>query len=1200
MSVTYLEKPEILSRIPLDTHAVIEASAGTGKTFTLEHLIVELVLSGVRIESILVVTFTEKATAELRARVRAKLAEMIERAGGELPEGADPARYWRLDEGARKKLKDALQRFDAATVSTIHAFCQKVLTEHAFLNQRLFGEQQVDQRRAFTMTFKDVLRRDLARAEPLASYLRAWLFDGGTLPDLEELLFECHDSGAQRLRPDYDHDALSAAVLGFERPKIEPILAELKAAGARSVTIDAVKDRLLLVLPIIEAARESGDIGKFALLADRLEAKKPSFSFLVEKLASLPEGSLARSVLAKLEPICASLVPFEAAIVALFLPLVRRVLEEDKRRRGVFDFDDMLSLLDRALGSVHGELLLAAMRERYRVALIDEFQDTDPVQWNIFRRVFFEGPKQRLYVIGDPKQAIYGFRGADVHTYLRAKDELATRGKIVSLTENHRSTEPLIEAYNTILDQGSEPAFFTGRIRYDAPVTCGRRSLSLREADGSARPPIRLWHVAPAQGQKLYAPEIHRTLLGRLVEEIQALISESSAPLFGDERAEKAEDRPRRIGPGDIHILTRSGKDGIRVGDALRQAGVPHAFFKQDGLYQTHEARAIRDLLLGVEDPSNRSRRLRAWLTPFFELRLEELATLDDVPAAHPLMRRLYEWKALADGKDYARLFTRILEESGIARRELFVGESERALTNYLHLFELLLESAGRKPPTLGELVAHLDALIEARELPVGENGNVQRLESERDAVQIMTIHKSKGLEAPIVFLYGGFHRFSNDDLPLVHHDDGALVGELTVKKRLPSQVQKAIDEEALEEDQRLYYVALTRAKARLYLPYFAGGGGISGAYRLLDKRLHKVAQAIDPRLFEVEPVRYKRIELVRETDEASELRAIEGWSPPEVLLKDAADEERLRELKKQNAGFTITSYSRMKAQAADADDVVAEADPDLQLEIGPDDLPVGTATGVFIHEMLERVSIASFVGAPELDSWRATKEIVELIGSGLLQHNLDPRHQKHAARLVFSAYMTPIDLGPRHLAGIARADRIVREMEFLYPIPERAHPRLEELRQKVPLEIDRGYIKGFVDLAFEHDGRTYFGDWKSDLLPRWDRAQLVEHIDRSYRLQIKLYSLAFVKLLGIRDHAAYERRFGGFLYCFLRAMADGPEGVLFERPSWQDILRWEDELVRGDVASSGRSPDAMAQTRFPFLLEEPDEPKRPRKRGKR
>ena len=410
--VSYV-RPAILDKIGLGTHRVIEANAGTGKTFTLEHLIVELLVRGkVPLDQILAVTFTQRATAELRARVRAAIDRALRAAyaGDEAIKTAFPGS---IDLVA--PLEAALFSFERAPIHTIHSFCQRVLTELAFATGARFGIETADGRALFHEAFRAVLRENKIAGSEYAGPLKNWIADSGkSVDDLEKMLFEVNSK------------------------RYEPGV-----------------------------------------------------------------GGPASSI--------------ETRLADLFVPPMRTWLQTEKFRRGVIDYDDMLERVHLALVNDTDGRLAATLRERYRFALIDEFQDTDEIQWAIFRKIFVAGETQgaALYLIGDPKQAIYSFRGADVHAYLRARADIAAPpNDPIALVENFRSTpgddrrdqsdfgSNREAAVVQRLDQVSEPGILRarrfarqGRWQRLGPhhADCGdtRREIQRRGAQADARAPDR-------------------------------------------------------------------------------------------------------------------------------------------------------------------------------------------------------------------------------------------------------------------------------------------------------------------------------------------------------------------------------------------------------------------------------------------------------------------------------------------------------------------------------------------------------------------------------------------------------------------------------------------------------------------------------------------------------------------------------------
>ncbi|MGH7296233.1 MAG: UvrD-helicase domain-containing protein, partial [Polyangiaceae bacterium] len=415
MSARRVARPPVLRRVPLDRHAVIEASAGTGKTFTLEHLIVELVLAGdVPVDRVLVVTFTEKATNELRVRVRTKLEELQEGRGAE-PSEADlrAGDFWTIDDAAQAKLTRALHALDGTTIATIHAFCQRVLRENAFASGRLFEERQVDGRDSFARAMREALRRVVATDPERAPWLEAALHWGWSIDRIEDLLWNVQQAHGDP-RPGFEPAVLAAAIDAFpvEVTGLAQGREELRAWGMPGGTITAVCKRLWAIASGVASAREARSIPAFVR-----ELEGAELEYLLERLPDyLPRpGLMGRAcevalTLARVTP------TLTGAIAQTMLGPLRDELARHKRAEGEYDFDDMLSLVDEALRGERGGALVEAMRGRWSYALIDEFQDTDETQWSIFRRAFFAphaSLRSTVCLVGDPKQSIYRFRGAD-------------------------------------------------------------------------------------------------------------------------------------------------------------------------------------------------------------------------------------------------------------------------------------------------------------------------------------------------------------------------------------------------------------------------------------------------------------------------------------------------------------------------------------------------------------------------------------------------------------------------------------------------------------------------------------------------------------------------------------------------------------------------------------------------------------------
>ena len=1174
-------------------HAVVEASAGTGKTYVLEHLVVDLILSrGASVDQILVVTFTEKATAELSSRIRRKLEE-LSHLHEDHPNAADAADAdcWLIDAGARQRIGDALLGFDRASISTIHGFCQRLLTEHAFLHRRLFREEAVAEDEAFATAFAEILRREPACDAQLAELLILWLGAGNPLQKLRRAVFAAVRGVAclfprrpEALRPGpFDaQQVLAAAQQVAEAPSGDPFKAALKRAKVHHSTAASLVDKWGELRGLAAACTTAADVPRLLAEVDGFDRRRDdALGYLHKKLDPAVAEPEVQKVAAAFRHFAAAVPAPLAALVTRLVPPVTARLEGNKREAGRYDFQDMLTLVAEGLQGegARQRALLNTLRARYRYALIDEFQDTDEVQWGIFRKIFFDSPAGHvLTVIGDPKQAIYAFRGADVFTYLEARRTIeAAGGARVFLTENFRSTAPLIGAYNAILDQAAPFFRPEGGILYDHPVTCGLPALELRDATGEPAAGLVVLDVE-TEARSLLTWQVKRALLARIAREIQGLLVPGAGLQFGPRG------RTTPVRPGDIFVLTRTTRESREVGEALRALGVPFAFFKQEKLFDTVEASDLLDLLRAIADPDDITARARAFITPFFSLGLADLASCDDLDPGDPLLRLLYDWRACAEAGDFETLFARIVAGSGVVCRNLFFRDSERSLTNTLHLIEILQEEAARSRTTIRELCSTLGAFIAGTRRPPGEGRDIQRLETEAAAVQIMTIHHSKGLEAAAVFVYGGFWPGPGNDVRVIHDAEGRRVCDVG---RATPDAAATYTAEQEDEERRVLYVALTRAKARLYLPrYPAAFKNLRGAYRFVNERLHALLGGFsDPATLAL----FRRDAIACPGEALPALlpaspATLAAWEPaPALLLPPAAPVDRLA-LGSARAGFITTSYSALKRGAGGfvpaqvvPDDLALEDEQRLDLgddpvpvaDVGPDDLPRGRISGRFVHALLEEVPCDSVSAEPDWQAWAARPEIGTVFEQVRRRYDRSLLHLPAAQRLVHTALSAPVPLGAALLPGFARATRALRELEFIYPIPERQHRLLSDAALPDPgggagFTIGRGIIKGYIDLLFEHDGLVYLCDWKGDWLPEWSGEAVSIHVQRNYTLQARLYTLGVVRFLGLDSPAAFEQRWGGVVYAFVRGMSaqDPGRGIYFSRPSFSDVVSWQAEWL--------------------------------------
>ena len=1168
---------------PLRQERLIEASAGTGKTYTITGLYLRLLLghgdadSGfggatplpLPVDKILVVTFTEAATEELRGRILARIREA--RRAFEAGESSDPllAELLRACDDralATRLLLTAERQMDEAAIYTIHGFCQRMLKRNAFESGSLFDTEFVgDDGRLRFEAVADFWRQhcygvslSLARA-----IRRHWAEPAALLQDLAPHLAtpDLVCLGAKQLvSPDGEpeswqqyHEAILQRIEAFKAqwrqaaPDLEPLIAG-SGVDKRSYSSKNLPNWLAQVGAWAQEPAEDYQ------LCDKLERFSQTTLVAKTTKGTPPEHLLFVAV----DELLAQTLDIRARVLIEALTEVRERIQQAKQRQQLLAFDDLLSGLAQALEGPTGELLAERIRELYPVAMIDEFQDTDPQQYRIFSRLYVGQASCGLYLIGDPKQAIYGFRGADIFTYIQAKAQVAAH---YTLETNFRSTQALVDGVNGLFAQSSAPFVYDQAIPFEPVRARGKPDgFTLR---GEPVPPLP-W-CAPNGDEPMASGAYRQRLAAACAAQIHQWLTCGEARL-GDEPLQ----------PGDIAILVRTGTEAAAVRRALRQLGIGSVYLSnRDSVLASQEAQDLLRLLEACLAPSDEIKVRSVMATALLGWSAAQLAALNQDEL---------RWEALVEQfRDCARLWQKqgvlpmvrhFLFHHQIPARLLSEPEGERRLTDLLHVAELLQQAAATLP---GEH-ALLRWLREQLESPDG-NADEQklRLESERRLVQVVTIHKSKGLQYPLVLL-----PFIADWRPTQlarYHTDAGMVWD-------PNKGKEALaraEQERLAEDVRLLYVALTRgiyltwlgiaelksnkAQCPSALRYLLCGAEAEGETTPLATRLTAL-QAQIPGLA-CWPIPAWPQELYQASQSAPIERAVRHFS---------------RTLERN---WWVTSYSALSAQAtgthkatpavASAPTVSAPSAASGGVDAAVFDrfnFPRGARPGTFLHGLFEGLDFAIEPG-PALSTW---------IDERLAGVTLATDWQAEPWRPVLQQWLLDVlaaELQPGLALRDVPASRCLAEMEFLLPMAPLAAERLNGVlqrhdplsRQAPPLHFStlQGMLKGFMDLVFEHQGRFYVLDYKSNYLgdsaeaygPEALATAMIQH---RYDLQYQLYTLALHRYLASRlPDYDYERHVGGVFYLFLRGMqAGGAQGVFATRPSLA-LIRELDRLFAGE-----------------------------------
>jgi exodeoxyribonuclease V beta subunit len=1177
------------SAISLDGHAVIEASAGTGKTYTIENLAVRLIAEGrAALPQILVVTFTEKATSEIRERIRVKLLEALTCA-------AEP-------EAAR--LRGAIAVFDSAHIFTIHGFCQRMLWQYAFENKLLFEPEVSNDPNLYDRLFTDQLRtlwrerylpslsqQDRVQARHKKFHRRAIISVAKRQREGDKLE-PCPvpaEARLERLIPIFKR---LSALIGPVPPEVETgdfcqRYRKLDFARDHSLQIPGLRLEMLMsqvLRPLLEAIHAFESDGELtSATVERLDSwyagiyykrfkNEGHFAVLLPPryrqdgaVPTCPELPALIEILADLDADLALAKPlFESPSLACAVDAIRHLrsrIADHKHEHGLVSFDDLLLRLHEALDPDHNDnagLLLDTLRERFRYAFVDEFQDTDPTQWAIFERIFV-APDHGLFLIGDPKQAIYSFRGADLHTYQLAVRTLAEQHAARSyfLPTNWRSIPALLDVFNAIF---ATPTWF-GAEHYQ-PVQAPPEPRNSIHHDETERCPLTIVDLlargcGTRQAQRRFAEFI--------ACEVRKLLSNKGQHL---QISQAGKSRP--IQANDICILVRKASEAAPVEAALRDQGLSFSYYKKPGLYSSDEAYQISLLFAAIVQPQDNGGVRKALLTPFFQIDIVELWKTDELPADHPVRRCLLNWEDLAARRHWSRLFRSILDDTGVIYRAARDPDGERRITNYQHILQELHRDARARNLGFEDVVNHLNNCRHGC-IDVGEDRDLQRLETERPKVQIMTMHQAKGLEFPVVFVAGGFSDAPSNDYWTFHDGDDRVVHDLGCNSLHADTVKR----ENRAEEHRLYYVAFTRAIAKLYLPLFRPESsqakpGAIGTF------IYDSLQAAYPQdsseVSRIHPETLLNAEfanaLVPEGETAPELAAQRTSQP--LFLPQPFDFSHRR--------HEVLSFSSLHQHSQPAEPSLRFAETPAKSSDEPASgnirrsdvlsgasqpliLPRGPSVGSMLHNVLELMDWADAANSATPAELLATPTgplIDEEMSNERVTNTAASREQLRlaAAELILAALQTPLAPG-LILSQIAPADRLA-EVGFHYPLPSSTDVNIPDAQWR------DGFLTGFIDLVFRIGERYFILDWKSNALDDgYGLDSVVASMDAAeYHLQYRLYTIALRRWLRQRySDDPFLERFGGAYYLYLRGLAEGG-GIFHYRPRDEtEIDQWEQDL---------------------------------------
>ena len=1184
-------KPLDPFHINLEKTTLIEASAGTGKTYTITTLYCRLVAKGYPVESILVVTFTEAAAAELKLRIRTRLfntlGNLIEQPGDTED---DLVIFFKDHENFPlicQRLQQALTCFDQTSIMTIHSFCLKILKENAFESHSLFDIELMPDRSLFLRQvgcdffmshvnhldtlFLSYLSRQQITPDSFAVSFGPFVSRSNLACKPGAAVFEnIFDPYRETLKKIHD-------ILLTRDKEIIELIQNHKGIEKRSYTKKNVpawlKDSCRKIdeqgMDTFFKMTEDGDaLYKFSKTRIELKTKPgqtpPSHEFF--DLCEL---------------LCSFYYQFENNLISLkikFLAFFNKELDKIKKAQGICFFDDLVNDLAKALEKPNEEpiekdnalFLQKAVRKTYKACLIDEFQDTDPKQYEIFSKLF-SSQGTPFFMIGDPKQAIYAFRGGDIFAYLKASKDCEQK---FTLEKNYRSAPLLVKGINGVFSDNKNP-FLYENIEF-SQVKTPKKAKNPLIFNKEAVCPLQFCFIQRA-GQALDRQGfISKETAAGIIPKACAIdilsLLQSDKHLIN-----KNNKSPQKISPEDIAVLVRTNKQAEQIQIFLSDLNIPSYLSKTGSVFDSGQAIDLHDILWAVNTPDNKGYIYAALCTSVFGFSSEKIVNLDEKEELFfKWQDRFSGYKKTWETRGFVSMAMSLLHSD-----EAFLKENlsldERALTNFYHLIELISQVCLKQQLSPYYLLKWYSRQLfkELRD----ESADELRLESDKKAVAIVTIHKSKGLEYPIVYLpylWEGPRKSSAKNI-LFHDPEKNYRLTLDLGSKDLENSRSHYEKEDMAEQRRLLYVALTRASAMCRVIWGGFKSVDNSAFgTLLHPQGCKDDQIMLKDLNQLRSRADKSIVVQPYSNEVSE-RFIDRTDLSDSVLSAKRISRDL------NVFWKMSSFSAI-AQTQNPETL---PENEKSQDHGTKDMislarfPKGAGAGDLFHSIFETID---FTLDSEKDSEKIFKIVqskFELFGfSGQEMIQIVDTSVKEVLGTSLSGSASGFslkDIGP---------DQRFNELEFTFPVHsfqmssvQKAFEQSDSIFEtsgyikklsKMTDQSFKGFIKGFIDLVVQHEGKWYIIDYKSNYLgdtyEQYSQDAMFDAMsDHHYFLQYHIYLVALHRYLGLRlKNYDYDTHFGGIFYLFIRGMhpdLGSQYGVFHDRPKKAVINYLSDNL---------------------------------------
>lgn len=1129
---------------------LIEASAGTGKTYNITSLYIRALIEKNLVPSqILVVTYTNDATAELKTRIRSRIIECIEIGQGK--QISDPFLNWfrsQTNHAQIEHLKTALNQFDEAMISTIHGFCQRILSEYSLEFGVSPGFEILSDETELITEAADEFWREFFSSKNMVI--------GQEIRNFLQRSFSSPEDLLRKIKPAIEHTDIA---LSPDAPSLEEFESIQEILQQKSALLQEVlkeeKNELLTSLNKASLNNRSYYSSKYDRPEEFYEwiESGTCFDSSYEKLDLFTRDGIDKGFKKGFERpyhlrIFEIVEEWQAAFQAYsriqitFLKTaiseIQERIETFKEQGNVLGYNDLLNLAKNGVQQSSG--LAHLIKSRFPIALVDEFQDTDHIQYSLFRSVYYTSQKEALFLIGDPKQAIYRFRGADINTYLRAKNDVPEQNKH-TLVYNFRSAEKVLAGVNGFFNKAEEPFKLQGLGFQNAEYPDTKDSQKgVLKLNGDEVAPLQCFEIDSESSSK---SSFEKSIIQSIATEIVSLLNKPYS----------IEGKP--ITAGDIAILVSSHKQASSIQDTLIDRGIRSQIRSRASVFGSLQANELYTVLHAISNPFNH-RLIRAALgTTLMGVSISDLQKMGESDEDWN-QYQLQFTNLNAVWKDYGfiRCISDWMNEFNIEANLLSQKRSLRSITNLQHLIELLTKEARSGKSGQYHMLNHFRLKIENQSDSKAEDEYI-RLESDDDLVRIMTMHASKGLEFPVVFCpFLWQHRVSPKSGFFPVSDGKCLELELdTSSEKYDEDYKRKLNEE-FSEKLRLAYVALTRASSACYVYW---------TQEEISRNQNPISFLIDENgtrdSLGSDVAEWRTIEINNESIELESKNEGHSQVPKVFGRRNLSSFPRIHSFSSLSLNVPVEENEEKPGFDFDFTHVEEE-----NLEVAKESiftLPKGAVTGNLLHELFETIAFDK----PETFS----SAIDELT----IKHGFEERW-KPVLQILLENGVNHELISGINLGKISNENRLV-EMQFHFPMKnvETTH-LLSIIRNSTAKTTDKasGFMTGFIDLIFQYEGKFYILDYKSnhlgDSTAEYNSESLRdEMIHSSYDLQYHIYTVALHRYLKQRrPDYDYERDFGGVFYLFLRGIEKGKtgSGVYFDKPNLSSISRLDEYLAGG------------------------------------